>query len=1137
MSQARDNAARAKNRFVREFNRTVRRIHPPRPDWYAGTSWEAVRTSGLFDDGWYRATYADAATSPDPLWHYATIGARKGHDPNPLFSTSWYLAAYPDVAASGTNPLVHYLEFGAHEGRDPSPSFDTDWYLRTNIDLRTADVNPLGHYLVAGGREGRRPRAIPRRPLGDSTVSVVIVSGEPDTPGHAYRVVRFAEAVAAIGGSATVLNVTEAASTHIAALDTADVVVLWRTIGGPEIEHIVERSRRGGAVIVFDVDDLMFDPDIATVTTVDGIRSQGFSEPDVRDMFAKVRRSAEISDACTCPTPELATRLRRLGKPVFVLPNGFDDAVFLRSRLAVRLRRAVVPEPLCRIGYASGSRTHQRDFALLAPAVADVLRAHPEARLVLFRRAFELDEFPIFDDLRDQIEWRELVPLEDLPLELSRFDINLAPLEVGNPFCEAKSALKFFEAALVDVPTIASPTGPFRAVIADGVTGFLADGVDEWHMALSTLVADPALRQAVGRAARVSALWEHGPTRRAQAVQAILAQLLDTGIASADAFQLELARTVRPQAAPPAVGEASVVFERDSLREARVTVVIPVHNYERRVTEALESVRSQTLDDLDLVVVDDGSSDRSLDVARQWIAGNHERFNRVLVLSHTENAGLARARNTGFSAAETPFVLPLDADNALLPRCCEALLEAIDESAAAFSYPAIRLFGETTELFPEEFLVGQSPYSAQRLVASNYIDAMALVRTSAWAAVGGYREGLLGWEDYDLWCRFAEAGLYGAHVLDELARYRVHHESMLHTTTNRDEHATALRELMAREHPWLQLEQEPEARDGSSDMTAAAAVFERVRERPAVDDAPPVVTHERDVAPEAGRLSERARELLPLLRCPQTGEPLEELPEGGLRSTITGRRWPVVAGRPSLFPGRDDPEVMPPEHLGNPLPTRARHLVSETNGLILHLSGGGTNAGNDRVVELDAAIFGPTDIVGDSHHLPFGDETFDLVIAMNAFEHYREPDRVVAQIERVLRPGGLVFLHTAFLQPVHEAPHHYFNCTAHGLRQWFNRFETLDLNVSDNFHPGYALAWLASDIAEVLAQDLSPEAAQSFRNASIGTFADFWSNPDTRAHDERWDAFPKLTPPARERLAAGFEYLGRRPRAKGTWWT
>ena len=109
------------------------------------------------------------------------------------------------------------------------------------------------------------------------------------------------------------------------------------------------------------------------------------------------------------------------------------------------------------------------------------------SRLVLLRKRdgtlplIDIEEYSALAGLGQQIEWRSLQPLMNLPTEMARFDINLAPLEVGNSFCEAKSELKFFDAALVDVPTVASPTGPFRRAIDRGRTGFLATSGDDWY--------------------------------------------------------------------------------------------------------------------------------------------------------------------------------------------------------------------------------------------------------------------------------------------------------------------------------------------------------------------------------------------------------------------------------------------------------------------------------------------------------------------------------------------------------------------------------------------------------------------------------------------------------------------------------
>jgi glycosyltransferase involved in cell wall biosynthesis len=641
----------------------------------------------------------------------------------------------------------------------------------------------------------------PPAPAGVVANRVIFVSGEPTTPGHVYRVVRQADAAAQAGWEASWMPIQQAPR-RMDEIATAAVVVVWRATWSNTVEWILHVVRKSDARLVFDLDDLVFRTELANVETIDGIRSQQHTVDGVVAHFADMQRAVAAADACSCTTTELARHLREYDKTAFVIPNGFDAAALALSRLAVRRRRAAADDGLVRIGYAAGSRTHQRDFAQAAGAVARVLAERPQCRLVLFEtpvgahKLLDVDEFAAIEARPNQVEWWPMRPLTELPEAMARFDINLAPLEAGNPFCEAKSELKYFEAALVEVPTVASPTGPLRRAIRDGVTGFLAATEDDWYGALIALVDDAALRRRVAHAAYLDVLWPYGPERRAERLLAMLRQV-QGGAEGARAFTLELARQAAAPV-PPALAESDVVFAADRLGQAQVCVVVPLYNYSAYIVEALESVAAQTLAVLDLVVVDDCSTDDSLALARDWAERNHARFNRILVLRNRANAGLARTRNAGFDAAETPFVLPLDADNRLLPDCCARTLDAALAANAAFAYPAIRCFGGDDKVF------GIQDFMPTRLAGGNFVDAMALVLKSAWAAVGGYAViDPPGWEDFDLWCRFAERSLLGVKVAEVLAEYRVHEASMLHTET--DVGARKLKvigELEAR-HAWL----------------------------------------------------------------------------------------------------------------------------------------------------------------------------------------------------------------------------------------------------------------------------------------------------------------------------------------------
>ena len=235
-------------------------------------------------------------------------------------------------------------------------------------------------------------------------------------------------------------------------------------------------------------------------------------------------------------------------------------------------------------------------------------------------------------------------------------------------------------------------------------------------------------------------------------------------------------------------------------------------------------------------------------------------------------------------------------------------------------------------------------------------------------------------------------------------------------------------------------------------------------------------------------------------------------------------------GRPVLSLGVTEPPVHPDQHISNELPDAALDLVRGTSGLVLNLSAGGSREKFDHVVEVEYAIFRHTDVVADAHVLPFDDEVFEAIVVMNAFEHYRVPSKVAAELLRVLKPNGRVLIRTAFMQPLHEGPWHFFNCTRYGLAEWFKGFETDSLRVSENFCPNHSIAWLASEAEMALRAEVSAGSAEAFKQAPIGALVDMWRDPAKRDL-HLWTDFQKLSQPTQEIIAAGFEFLGRKPLA------
>jgi O-antigen biosynthesis protein len=655
----------------------------------------------------------------------------------------------------------------------------TEKLRQRSVDTARGRLRAAAYYLIKGPPKPAFPSqealslALPARPrrTGIKTVRVRVayISGEPNSPGHVYRVLRYLDAAGAIGGEASWMRPDEVLH-RAGEITEADLLVVWRAAWDSEIAFAVELARRSKTKVVFDIDDLLVDPNLARTEVIAGIARSGISEEQYRRQCNLWQMTLKAADYCTVPTEELAQHVRRLGIATLVLPNGFDHKNYRLSRRLARQKRSEPRDGLVRIGYAGGSVTHERDFAVAAEAIARVLRDRSQCRLVLFcfsdpnkTRILAIERYPGFEGLEGQIEWREIVPLARLPEELTRFDINLAPLEVGNVFCEAKSELKFFEAALVDVPTVASPTGPFRRTMNDGVTGFLASSTDEWYDKILQLVDDPALRHRLSRAAHHEVMRHFGPVRRAELLDSALSKLLGDGQAAARAALLETRRG--PVQRDILTSDSKISFESDRFGEADITVILRLSGENPPIQESLDSVYSQTVQVLDLVLIEDLTTTSGSSVAMDWIRRSTSRFNRLVVLQ--SHASIGSSLNAAIDAADTPFILLLPVNQTLSEACVSECLATICDTRADVAYPRIERFVDS---FTNTPII---PFDLVRITSDrDYVDAPLLISKEAWAIVGGYSDHPARSEGYDFWRRLVEFG-FGGRVAggEALARF------------------------------------------------------------------------------------------------------------------------------------------------------------------------------------------------------------------------------------------------------------------------------------------------------------------------------------------------------------------------------
>jgi glycosyltransferase involved in cell wall biosynthesis len=451
-----------------------------------------------------------------------------------FFDEQWYLQNNPDVVASGIKPVEHYFRFGASEGRDPGPNFQTNWYRTSNPDVERVGMNPLLHYIRFGRAEGRIPNP-PAMPVAEhnaaptiisatpDVVRVVFISGNPQAVGHRYRVLNIAESLPEFC-QATIVSADDLPQ-RLHEFGNHQLTWIWRAPWSDSIAEVVNLSRRRGAPVVFDIDDLLIRPELATLHTIDGLRFMGMSETELQSLAGRLRSVLSAADHFTTTSSPLVREATTLSKPATLIPNGYEQGR-LEHSIASRREWKKQSDGLVRIGYLSGTLTHQRDLAVASRAVANILAEFPHVRLVMPSFGVKLEEFPELQAHIEQIEWRERVGRDETPSEYARFDINLAPLELGNPFCEAKSELKYVEAALVAVPTVASPTEPYATAIRHGETGFLAANGEQWHNTLLELVENANLRKRVGESAFNHVLLYYGPEQRRSMVRTLVGNLL-----------------------------------------------------------------------------------------------------------------------------------------------------------------------------------------------------------------------------------------------------------------------------------------------------------------------------------------------------------------------------------------------------------------------------------------------------------------------------------------------------------------------------------------------------------------------------------------------------------------------------------
>jgi SAM-dependent methyltransferase len=265
--------------------------------------------------------------------------------------------------------------------------------------------------------------------------------------------------------------------------------------------------------------------------------------------------------------------------------------------------------------------------------------------------------------------------------------------------------------------------------------------------------------------------------------------------------------------------------------------------------------------------------------------------------------------------------------------------------------------------------------------------------------------------------------------------------------------------------------------------------------------------------------------LASVVACPECHGPLAAR-DLALTCRFCARDFPVVNGVPVFIGEATGVSTMPEEHVSNSPGPEFEALLSTGQQLVLNLGAGSTRQKYPRCIELEYKIFRHTDVVGDAHALPFRDDSFDRIIALNVFEHLHDPHVAAHEIYRVLKPGGRAVVHTAFLQPLHEPPFHFYNATEYGVRHWFESFEIEHCRVSGNFTAPFMLGFLLSNLLASVGSTSGEAARQEIGATTLEQWASFWND------NSKWppglQTLQNLPNDIQARTAAGFELIAQK---------
>ena len=393
-------------------------------------------------------------------------------------------------------PLVKYTAF----------SNDTDDKFAWQGLERKTEVPDLINYIKS---ETKFPKAILDEVI--NTIKhtphpehILIIDGvENQIPQCTrYRVINKAEQLRSFGHEVWTVN---ASDFQMGYAEYASQIIIYRTPYSEQFKQLIELAHKYNKPVFYDIDDLVYDT--SYTDQLDYVKTLGKQEKEAYDSGVRsYGRLMELCDAFITSTTDLKNELLKLGKPVYLNRNLASEELISISEQAIA--KTIKDKKKIKIGYFSGSITHNENFDLIRSAILKILKEFPQTELHLVGHLTIPDEMKNY---KKQLIVHDFLDWTLLPSLVADMDINLAPL-VDNVFNRAKSEIKWLEAALVGVTTVASDIGSFSEIITNETTGVLvADGM--WYEQLKDLIDNKTKLEFLGNNAKRKVISTYKTTK------------------------------------------------------------------------------------------------------------------------------------------------------------------------------------------------------------------------------------------------------------------------------------------------------------------------------------------------------------------------------------------------------------------------------------------------------------------------------------------------------------------------------------------------------------------------------------------------------------------------------------------------